>query len=125
MIEQEELRVFISHGKNTDDVDQVKTTLEIAGIKVEIAVEEESTAISVPDKVFGAMRRSNAGIICASAEEGTGPESYVVNQDVLIEIDAAFVLYDTLVLLLWDKRVPVPSDRQNIYRCDYEGIELS
>lgn len=71
------------------------------------------------------MRRCNAGIICASAEEGADPESYVVNQNVLIEIDAAFVLYDKLVVLLWDKRVPVPSDLQGLYRCDYEGNELS
>lgn len=125
VIEQEELRVFITHGKNMDVVDQVKTTLEIAGIKAEIAVEEESTAIPVPDKVFGAMRRCNAGIICVSAEEGADPESYVVNQNVLIEIGAAFVLYDKRVVLLWDKRVPVPSNLQGLYRCDYEGNELS
>lgn len=120
-----ELRVFITHGKNMVVVDQVKTTLEIASIKAEVAVEEESTAIPVPDKVFGAMRRCNAGIICVSAEEGADPETLVVNQNVLIEIGAAFVLYDKRVVLLWDKRVPVPSNLQGLYRCEYEGDELS
>jgi hypothetical protein len=43
----------------------------------------------------------------------------------LIEIGAAFVLYDRRVVLLWDKRVPVPSNLQGLYRCDYEGNELS
>lgn len=121
----EELRVFITHGKNMDIVDQVKTTLEIAGIQAEVAVEEESTAIPVPDKVFGAMRNCNAGIICVSAEEDAEGGLLALNQNVLIEIGAAFVLYDKKVVLLWDKRLPVPSNLQGLYRCDYEGSELS
>lgn len=119
------LRVFISHGKNMEIVDQVKTTLEIAGIQAEVAVEEESTAIPVPDKVFGAMRSCTAGIICVSAEAGVVDEAFTLNQNVLIEIGAAFVLYDKRVVLLWDKRVPVPSNLQGLYRCEYEGDELS
>ncbi len=121
-----ELRVFISHGKNMDIVDQVKTTLEIANIPAEIAIEEESTAIPVPDKVFGAMRSCNAGIIVVSVEQGSEDNpSAVLNQNVLIEIGAAFVLYDKRVVLLWDKRIPVPSNLQGLYRCEYEGDELS
>lgn len=120
-----ELRVFISHGKNMEIVDQVKTTLEIAGIQAEVAVEEESTAIPVPDKVFGAMRSCTAGIICVSGEAGVVDETFTLNQNVLIEIGAAFVLYDKRVVLLWDKRVPVPSNLQGLYRCEYEGDELS
>ncbi len=119
------LRVFISHGKNMEIVDQVKTTLEIAGIQAEVAVEEESTAIPVPDKVFGAMRSCTAGIICVNAEAGVVDETFTLNQNVLIEIGAAFVLYDKRVVLLWDKRVPVPSNLQGLYRCEYEGDELS
>ncbi|MBU5423442.1 nucleotide-binding protein [Cellulomonas hominis] len=121
----EPLRVFISHGKNMEIVDQVKTTLEIAGIQAEVAVEEESTAIPVPDKVFGAMRSCTAGIICVSAEAGVVDATFTLNQNVLIEIGAAFVLYDKRVVLLWDKRVPVPSNLQGLYRCEYEGDELS
>lgn len=122
---QEELRVFISHGKNMDIVDQVKTTLEIAGIQAEVAVEEESTAIPVPDKIFGAMRSCNAGIICVSAEAAADQDTLRLNENVLIEIGAAFVLYDKKVVLLWDKRIPVPSNLQGLYRCDYDGNELS
>lgn len=121
-----ELRVFISHGKNMEIVDQVKTTLEIANIHSEIAVEEESTAIPVPDKVFGAMRNCNAGIIVVSVEPGSeDTPNTALNQNVLIEIGAAFVLYDKRVVLLWDKRIPVPSNLQGLYRCEYEGDELS
>ena len=43
----------------------------------------------------------------------------------LIEIGAAFVLYDKKVVLVWDKRLPIPSNLQGLYRCEYEGNELS
>ena len=125
---QGSVRVFISHGRNMEVVEQVKTILDLADIKWEVAVEEESAAIPVPDKVFGAMRSCNAGIICVSAEEdttGNGNGDFHLNQNVLIEIGAAFVLYDKRVVLLWDKRIPVPSNLQGLYRCEFDGDELS
>ena len=66
------VRVFISHGSNMDIVDQVQTMLGIADIPNEVAVKEETSAIPVPEKIFGAMRRCQAGIIIvdvARAEE--------------------------------------------------------
>jgi predicted nucleotide-binding protein len=125
--EVEAVRVFISHGKNMDVVEQVKTVLDLADIVWEVAVEEESAAIPVPDKVFGAMRNCNAGIICVSGEEVAGGTQgeFKLNDNVLIEIGAAFVLYDRRVVLLWDKRIPVPSNLQGLYRCEFDGDELS
>lgn len=119
----EPLRVFIAHGKNMEIVEQVQTMLELADIANEVAEEEETTAIPVPDKVFNAMKRCRAGIIAVSAE-GKG-DDLTINENVLIEIGAAFVLYDRRVVLLWDKRLPVPSNLQGLYRCEYEGDELS
>lgn len=43
----------------------------------------------------------------------------------LIEIGAAFVLYDKKVLLVWDRRLNIPSNLQGLYRCQFEGNELS
>lgn len=122
-----ELRVFISHGKNQDIVEQVETLLGLADIDSEIAVKEETSAIPVPDKVFNAMRRCSAGIIIVSVEEGNKDVNgnYRINENVLIEIGAAFVLYEKKVVLLWDKRLPVPSNLQGLYRCEYEGNDLN
>lgn len=122
----EPLRVFIAHGQNMRVVAQVQTMLDLAGIEAEVAEEEESTAIPVPNKVLAAMRRSDAGIICVNADEGRKHENgtYTINENVLIEVGAAFVLYDTRVILLWDKRLPVPSNLQGLYRCEYEGEEI-
>lgn len=51
--------------------------------------------------------------------------NHTLNSNVLIEIGAAFVLYDRRVVLVRDRRQPVPSNLQGLYRCEYEGSELS
>jgi predicted nucleotide-binding protein len=110
-----------------DLVDQVQTMLGIADIESEVAVKEETSAIPVPEKVFSAMRRCSAGIIVVSVDESHKDKEgkYTINENVLIEIGAAFVLYDKRVVLVWDKRLSVPSNLQGLYRCEFEGNELS
>ena len=119
-------RVFISHGKNMDVVDQVKDVLGLYDIKFEVAVEEETTAIPVSDKVLNGMRNCQAGVMVVTADEQAKVGSdYIINNNVLIEIGAAFVLYNKRVVLLWDKRLKVPSNLSGLYRCEFEGSELT
>lgn len=124
---QTAVKVFISYGSNMDIVDQVQTMLGIADISSEVAVKEETSAIPVPEKVFGAMRRCQAGIIIVSVDQKrkNGADEYTINENVLIEIGAAFVLYEKRVVLVWDKRLKVPTNLQGLYRCEFEGNELS
>lgn len=120
------LRVFISHSRNVEIVEQIKTMLELQDMDYEIAVESETTAIPVPDKVLESMRSCNAAVICVTADgEGDENASSGVNQNVLIEIGAAFVLYDRRVVLVWDTRLDVPSNLQGLYRCEIEDNDLS
>lgn len=121
------LRIFITHGKNMTLVEQVQTMLGLGGFDSEVAEDEETAAIPVPEKVFSAMRRCQAGIIIVSADESSknADGKYATNENVLIEIGAAFVLYDRKVVLVWDKRLPVPSNLQGLYRCEFEGNEFS
>lgn len=123
----EEVRVFIGHGKNKRIVDQIKTMLDFGKYKYEVAEETETTAIPVPQKIMEAMRRCNAGIINVSADEQEQLDAgrYGVNENVLIEIGAAFVLYDRKVVLVVDRRVDLPSNLQGLYKCEYQGDELS
>jgi hypothetical protein len=123
----EMLRVFIAHGKNMRIVEQVQTVLDLADITSEVAEEEETAAIPVPEKVLTAMRRCGAGIICVSVDDRRRDDGgqYTVNENVLIEIGAAFVLYDQRVVLLWDRRLSIPSNLQGLYRCEFEGEELT
>jgi len=126
-IKIEKTTVFISHSKNKKIVDQIKDILEFGQFDYRIAEETETTAIPIPDKVFGLMRDCNCAIINVSADEQEKREdgTYGVNQNVLIEIGAAFLLYNKKVILLADKRVQLPSNLQGLYRCDYEGNELT
>lgn len=123
----EPMRVFISHGSNHDVVEQIEVMLGLADFEPEIAEAEETTAIPVSKKVLGAMRRCQAGIIAVTVDESRkdDEDNFVPNENVLIEIGAAFVLYDERVVLLWDKRLEVPSNLQGLYRCEFEGDELS
>src|SRR5262249_13590803 len=123
----QKLRVFISHSGGMEMVDQVQTMLGLAEMEGEVAEEEETTAIPVPEKVLSAMRRCQAGIIVVSVDDRRTDNNgkYTLNSNVLIEIGAAFVLYDRRVVLVWDRRLPVPSNLQGLYRCEFEGNELS
>jgi hypothetical protein len=123
---QTAFKVFITHGKNMAIVDQVKDMLGLYDIEYEIAVEEETAAIPVPAKVMSAMRRCQAGVMVVTADEqNKSADGYTINTNVLIEIGAAFVLYDQAVVLIWDKRLRVPSNLQGLYRLEFEGDELS
>jgi len=126
-VKPEPLRVFIAHGQNNEIVEQIETMLGLADFDSEVAENEETTAIPVPNKVLDAMRRCQAGIIAVTVDEGRkdGDGKYVLNENVLIEIGAAFVLYERRVVLVWDKRLSVPSNLQGLYRCEFEGDELS
>lgn len=118
--------IFVGHSKGSKILDQVKQLLELADLRAEVAVEQDTAAIPVPDKVFDAMSRSDAAIICVTADEGReGDAGYEVNANVLIEIGAAYVRHNKRLVLLWDGRVRVPSNLQGLYRCQFEGDELS
>jgi hypothetical protein len=119
--------VFISHSQNATIVDQLKTILEFGEFDFKIAEETETTAIPIPEKVFGLMSLCNCAIINVSADEQEKkPDGkYGVNANVLTEIGGAFLQYNRKVILLVDKRVQLPSNLQGLYRCEYEGDELA
>lgn len=117
--------VFISHGHDMAIVKQVKDVLGLYDIEYEVAVEEQTPAIPVPQKVLTAMRKCSAGVMIVCADDESAAATGTINNNVLIEIGAAFVLYDQKVVLLWDKRLKVPSNLQGLFRCEFEGDQLT
>lgn len=121
-------RVFISHGKQKAIVTQIKELLAFGNFDPVVSVERESTAIPVPEKVFEDMRSCSAGVIHVGAEgkylDRDGNEHTKINDNVLIEIGAAMALYGRKVILLVERDVPLPSNLQGLYRCDFEGDRL-
>lgn len=121
-------RVFISHGKNSSViVGQLKELLTYGQMEPLVSVEKETTAISVPDKVFDDMRSCNAGIIHVCPETSTDFENHTVsklNENVLIEIGAAMALYGKRIIILCQQGTQLPSNLQGLYRCEYAGDQL-
>lgn len=121
-------KVFISHGKNRQMVENLKELLKFGSFDPVVSVERETTAISVPEKVFSDMRACCAGIIHIEEEktllDASGNEHKVLNENVLIEIGAAIALYGNKLILLCHKGVSLPSNLQGLYRCEYDGDKL-
>ncbi len=118
-------KAFIGHSKNNKILEQLKEILDFGQFKYVIAEEVETTAIPIPEKIFGLMKDCNCAIINVSADEQEKlpDDSYKINENVLIEIGASFLKYDKKVILLVDKRIELPSNLQGLYRCEYEGEE--
>jgi len=121
-------QVFISHGKNKAVVEQLKELLTFGKLEPVVAVEQETTALPVPEKVFQSMRACGAGVIHIESElellDKSGNRHTRINDNVLIEIGAALALYDKRVILLVKEGVKLPSNLQGLYRCDYAGDKL-
>ena len=62
-------KIFISHSKNMKILTQIKSNLEFGGFSYKVAIETETTAIPIPEKIFGMMRDCNCAIVNVSADE--------------------------------------------------------
>jgi predicted nucleotide-binding protein len=121
-------RVFVSHGKNSAIVGQIKELLTFGGFEPIVSVEKESVSKPVPDKVMDDMRSCGAGIVHVGSENRLvnekGEEFRVLNENVLIEIGGAMALYKRNFILLVEKGVTLPSNLQGLYEVRYEGDKL-
>jgi predicted nucleotide-binding protein len=121
-------KVFITHGKNAQILQQLKELLTFGKFEPIIAQEHETVSKPVPDKVLEDMRRCSAGVIHVATEDrlldDRGNEHHKINENVLIEIGAAMALYGRNFILLSPKGLHLPSNLQGLYRCEYEGATL-
>lgn len=121
-------RVFITHGKNTAIVKQIKELLTFGGFDPVVAAENQTAAKPVPEKVMDDMRSCAAGIVHVGSEkkmiDADGNEQQMLNPNVLIEIGAAMALYGNKFILLVEKGTTLPSNLQGLYEVRYEGVGL-
>jgi predicted nucleotide-binding protein len=123
-------RVFITHGKNKKILDQVKEIVQYGGFEAVVAMERETTAKPVPEKVFDEMRKCRAAVIHVAVDDvivdKDGKEHPQINGNVLIEIGAAMGLYPGYkFILLVEEGLKLPSNLQGLYECRYSGNELT
>jgi hypothetical protein len=121
-------KVFITHGRNTEIVGQLKELLAFGSFEPVVSVEKETVAKPVPDKVMDDMRSCGAAIIHVGTDQKLlderGDEHRMVNPNVLIEIGAAMALYGRRFILLVERGVTLPSNLQGLYEVRYEGEKL-
>ena len=122
-------RVFITHGTNRKILDQLKELVTYGKFEPVVAMDHETPAEPVPQKVMSDMRTCRAAVIHVSAEtilyDGEGNEVPQINGNVLIEIGAAMALYAGNFVLLVQEGLELPSNLQGLYECRYSGDELN
>lgn len=122
-------RVFITHGKDLKILEQVKEIVTYGKFEPVVAMEQETAAKPVPNKVMNDMRKCRAAVIHVCAErvlyDDERNEVQLINENVLIEIGAAMALYGDKFVLLVEEGVDLPSNLQGLYECRYQGDELN
>jgi hypothetical protein len=121
-------RVFITHGKNKEVVEQIKKILAYGKFEPIVSAQRETVSVPVPEKVLTDMRGCSAAIVHVGVEkvllDEAGTEHAQINPNVLIEIGAAMALYPKRFVLLVEKGVKLPSNLQGLYEVRYEGAQL-
>jgi hypothetical protein len=127
MRDAERLRVFVSGSRRAKLVEQLQTVLELADIESRIVEEREPGTSVVSEEIFRAMRDCEAGLIIVTSEECCKDESgqYALKEKLLTELTTAFVLYDRRIALLWDSRLPVPSNLRDLPLFKFDGDDLN
>lgn len=122
-------KVFITHGKNSKILNQVKEIVAFGKFEPIVAKDRETTSKPVPDKVMDDMRQCQAAVLHVGVEQmlldADGNQVAQINGNVLIEVGAAMALYGRNFILLVEEGVQLPSNLQGLYECRYSGDELS
>jgi hypothetical protein len=118
-------RVFISNS-NTKVADQVKKMLEFLHYDYAIGDREETT-VPLSDNKFGLMRGCDCAIINIAAIEQERRYSglYILNANVTSEINAAYLKYNTQVVLLVERKVELPPNLKGLNKIEYDSDDLS
>ena len=121
-------RVFITHGKNKDILEQIKEVVELGGFEPVISIQQETAAKPIPEKVMDDMRSCGAAVIHVGSEgtltDSSGAEHPQINPNVLIEIGAAMALYKGRFILVVENGVTLPSNLQGLYESRYSGSAI-
>jgi hypothetical protein len=118
-------RVYVSNS-NTKVADQVKKMLEFLHYDY-VMGDKEETAVPISDAKFGLMKDCDCAIIniCAIEQERRYSGIYILNANVTSEINAAYLKYNTQVVLLVERKVELPPNLKGLKRIEYDTDDLS
>jgi hypothetical protein len=118
-------RVFISNS-NTKVAEQIKRMLEFLHYDY-VMGDKEETAVPISEAKFGLMKGCDCAIINIAAAEQERRYSglYVLNANVNSEINAAYLKYNTQVVLLVERKIDLPPNLKGLKRIEYDTDDLS
>jgi hypothetical protein len=118
-------RIFISNS-NTKVAEQVKRMLDFIHYDYVMGDREEAT-VPIPEAKFGVMNECDCAIINIAAAEQERRYSglYILNPNVISEINAAYLKYNTQVILLVERKVDLPANFKGLKRIEYDSDDLS
>jgi predicted nucleotide-binding protein len=118
-------RVFISNS-NTKVADQVKRMLDFLHYDY-VMGDKEQTTVPIPESKFNVMKNCDCAVINIAAAEQERRYSgiYVLNSNVISEINAAYLKYNTQVILLVERKIELPPNLKGLKRIEYDSDDLS
>jgi len=120
-------RIFVTHGKSTKILEQIKRTITSVGLEPVVSVQIETAAKPVPQKVMDDMRQCSAVVIHVGSEAellDRSGKGWPINPNVLIEIGAAMMHCPNRFVLVVEDGLELPSNLQGLYQCRYKGDGL-
>jgi hypothetical protein len=117
--------VFVSRS-NKKVIDQVKKMLEFLHYDYVVGDNIE-TPFPMSENKFELMKKCDCAIITIAAIEQERRYSgfYILNSNIVSEINAAFLKYNGQVVLLVEKRVDLPPNFKGLKRVEYVNDDLS
>jgi hypothetical protein len=108
-------------------VGQLQAALELMDVKSRAVVGNDRDALPVSGEMFQAMRQCGAALVVVTADDCRvdGAGGHTLDQNILIELNSAFVLYDQRVAVLWNCGVPVPAALSSLRHFTLEGDALT
>jgi predicted nucleotide-binding protein len=118
-------RVFISNS-NTQVASQVKKMLEFLHYDYYMGNKEE-TNVPISENQFGLMQDCDCAIVTIAAAEQERRYSglYLLNSSVVSDINAAYLKYNTQVVLLVERKVELPPNLRGLKQIQYDRDDLS
>lgn len=108
-------------------VGRLEATLELLDIKSRAVIGNETDALQMSGEMLQAMRGCDAALVVVTPDDcqEDGHGGHTLDQNILIQINTAFVLYDRRILLLWNCRTPLPDSLSSLRHFTIEDDELT
>ena len=120
--------IFIAHGKNRKPLDQLKSILSQFKVPYEVAGDEPHRGRVISQKVAETMRKCTSGIFIFTADEevtdAQGSKSFRPSDNVVFELGAGMVLYDSKIVILREREVTFGSDFTNYGHITFDRDQL-